>query len=118
MVIGALSLVALSALPRLEAPALPSVRVSGHTVARESTDADLAARPRVELVADRAIAAGAAAQPGSSGSSITGDVVDAAQRFNFVGVHWRVAPAASANISVEVRASSDGATWSEWYPVT
>ena len=117
IVIGVLTLIALGALPRLEAPAVASVRASGHIVAHEVSQTDIADRGRVESVAARALAASGDAQPGAT-IAVTSDVIDAGQRFNSVGIHWRLPLGKDPTATIEIRVSADGTTWNEWQPVS
>ena len=132
VVIGALTLVALSALPRLEVPALRSIRASGHIVANEIRQSDPAAHGSVvelgaPLAAANVATSGADATAcieregqlfetpvGRTVLEVTGDAVDAGQRFNFVGVHWRAPAGREDRILVEIRASADGSAWGDW----
>lgn len=45
---------------------------------------------------------------------MTSHVIDAGQRFERVGVHFRAARGAEGSVFVEIRASDDGAAWTEW----
>jgi hypothetical protein len=132
-----LALIALASLPRLQPPAVRADRASGHIVANEIWQWDPARYGSVALlpapVASANLSAGVATSAGASGSEcleragavydtalgssiaeITSGVLDAGQRFNYVGAHWRAPAGREDRLVVEVRASVDGTTWGDW----
>ncbi len=114
LAILALAMVALSALPRLQAPALAAPRSAGHIVANEVRHEGPAARGEVATLGGEEAQTFALGESGAATLSVTSEVVDAGQRFDHVGAHWRAAPGKERSLFVEIRWSADGSTWSDW----
>jgi hypothetical protein len=96
-------------------PAVAALRVSGKTVARQ-VDHSMPAFTvgDVRLDTGERIDAANVGSTGGATLSVTSPVIEAGQLFERVGVHFRAARGAEESLLVEVRASSDGATWGEW----
>ncbi|MBI2323912.1 MAG: N-acetylmuramoyl-L-alanine amidase [Chloroflexi bacterium] len=89
--------------------------VSGKTVARQVDHAVPAVMIGVvRLPTGEIVPTADAGSTGGGTISVTSHVVDAGQLFERVGVHYRAARGAEGSIFVEIRASSDGAGWTEW----
>ena len=108
-VIALLALLSLAALPPLEPPAQASPRASGHITANEVRHNAPVEHGRLERVDGGSGGAGAG-QTGGDTAVLTSEVVDALQRFDFVGVHWQ----GPDTLPVDLRTSPDGRAWSEW----
>jgi len=109
-----LALLTAFAFPNLQPPAVAAPRVSGNVVAKELRHGSPATRPGT---VERLGAAPAQPDSGATGGdtlAYTSEIIDAGQRFNYVGVHWRARRGAENALFFEVRASRDGVTWSDW----
>ena len=129
-----LALVTLASLPRLSAPALPAERASGHIVANEIWQWDPASHGTIATLPAPLAAANVATSAGGAGPTtcteragqvsetaigasiveITSAVLDASQRFNYLGAHWRAPLGREDRLVVELRASADGMDWGDW----
>src|SRR2546427_5303546 len=103
LTVAVLAMVALSALPRLAAPALAAPRASGHISANEVRHEDPASRGTVAALGGGQAAALSTGQTGAPTLSVTSAVIDAGQRFDHVRVHWRAAAGKEDALFVEVR---------------
>jgi len=89
--------------------------VSGKTVARRvDQPVPAVAIGVVRLPGGEIVPTSAVGSTGGATISITSDVIDAGQLFERVGVHYRAARGAESGVFVEIRASSDASSWSEW----
>ncbi len=104
------ALLALALLPRVGAPNPGAPRFAGPILAREVRQDEPAAGAALERIEGTRVRA---ARDGEA-LSFTSDVVDAGQRFDYLGVHW--IPAADRELLLEVRTSPDRSSWSGWTP--
>lgn len=98
----------------MEAPAAASPRVSGKIRATEVRHEAPASRGTLERLGGGDARDPSTGATGGETLSLTSEVIDAGQRFDYVGVHWRPAVNRAETVFLELRTSSDGTTWSEW----
>jgi N-acetylmuramoyl-L-alanine amidase-like protein len=118
-----IALFTLGVFPRTSAPAFAAPRGSGQIVAREVTSHPQPAAGAAVLSMDPGVPAGLASTEsiGSTGGGTLlyeSPVIAADQLFDRIGVHWTEAMTSADQIAFDLRTSSDGATWSDWSPVT
>jgi hypothetical protein len=103
-----IALFTLGVFPHTAAPASAAPPSSGHVVAHEVT-------------LDQPVAQAFGLSVGSTGGDIPMDYLSPAiaadQLFDRVGVHWTERAGVTDIISVDLRTSADGITWSDWSAV-
>ncbi|MHB8632081.1 MAG: N-acetylmuramoyl-L-alanine amidase, partial [Candidatus Limnocylindria bacterium] len=112
-----IALFTIGVFPHASAPALAAPRASGHIVAHEVGIAQPVPGAGA-LSLDPTIPAGRAAglAVGSTGGVFryTSPAIAAGQLFDRLGVHWTERAGVLDPISIDVRTSADGLSWSAW----
>lgn len=105
----------LALLPHAQAPAVAALRASGKIVARQ-VDHSMPAFTvgDVRRQDGGRVDAPSVGTTGGGTLSVTSPVIEAGQLFERIGVHFRATPGSEDSMIVEVRASPDGARWTEW----
>src|SRR5438034_10632657 len=104
----------LALFPNSGPPAVASPRVTGEVTAHEVT-IPLPALSRTRTRQGGGTLNGAdAGQPGGDTLRFSSPTIAAGQLFDRVGVHWVAARGTEGSFYVELRTSSDGASWSDW----
>jgi len=116
--IALFTLFSMGVFPRAQSQASAAPRGSGRTVAREVT-LPAPALNGGALSVSSGIPAGAAAAfaAGSTGGGTllyTSPAIAAEQLFDHIGLHWVVQRGTDASVSLELRTSSDGVSWTSW----
>ena len=104
----------LALFPNSGPPAVAAPRASGETKANEVSITAPALSGTLTTQGGGTIDAADAGQTGGETLLYTSDAISADQIFDRVGVHWVAKPGTQDSFFVELRTSSDGASWSDW----
>ena len=101
-------------LPALAAARASAPRASGKIVARQIDHVTPLSVGTLQRPSGQHIDVADVGSTGGETLSLTSPVIDAGQLFERVAAHFRAAPGTAGAALVEVRASPDGTSWTDW----